>query len=317
MQIIITGGAGFLGQLLAKKLLNSALAFDELVLVDIILPQNQSRDTRIKCLQADLSETDVAENIISTKTIIIFHLAAIVSSHAEKDFDLGWKVNVDCTKNLLEACRNINPSIRFVFASSCAVFGGDLPEIVLDQTAITPQSSYGTQKAISELMVNDYTRKGFLDGTVLRLPTVCIRPGKPNLAASSFVSSIIREPMNGENATCPVPTGTAVWISSPDIIVENFIYAATLQKENLSVNCNINLPGIKITVNEMIVCLQKQIQPNIINFINFEVDLAINKIVSTWPTMIDNTKALKLGFKVDGDFDGFILQYLQQTKALN
>ncbi len=189
MQIIITGSAGFLGQRLAKALLNSTLVFDELLLADIVIPLKPDTDERIRCQQVDLSEEGASKTIVTTQTGIIFHLAAVVSSHAEKDFDLGWRVNLDITRQLLEACRHQKPDIRFVFASSLAVYGGTLPAIVNDSTAVTPRSSYGTQKAMGELLVNDYSRKNFVDGRVLRLPTICVRPGRPNQAASSFVSS--------------------------------------------------------------------------------------------------------------------------------
>ena len=309
MQIIITGGAGFLGQLLAKELLNSKIQFEELVIADVNLPKNTFEDKRIKIVQLDLTESSAVNEIINEKTGLVFHLAAIVSSHAEKDFDLGWKVNVDSTRLLLEACRKQSRNIRFVFASSCAVFGGKLPEMVNDQTALTPQSSYGTQKAICELMVNDYSRKGFIDGRVLRLPTICVRPGKPNLAASSFVSSIIREPLNGEIAVCPVSTDLALWLSSPKTIIHNFIHAANLKADDFEGWRTINLPGIQVTVNQMIECLQKNTRPDIIEKIKFENDEKISVIVNSWPTLIDNTTALNMGFSVDEKFEDFITQY--------
>src|SRR5687768_10884508 len=164
MQIIITGGAGFLGQRLAKALLKSALAFKTLTLVDVVQPTNPGNDPRIECAQADLSLQEVISTLITDNTGIVFHLAAVVSSHAEKEFDLGWKVNLDITRQLLEACRQTKAGIRFVFSSSVAVYGGELPTVVNDTTVITPRSSYGTQKAMGELLVNDYSRKGFVDG---------------------------------------------------------------------------------------------------------------------------------------------------------
>jgi D-erythronate 2-dehydrogenase len=314
MQIIITGGGGFIGQLLAKNLCKSEIIFDELLLADISFPTDCAVDPRIKYSAIDLSDNGAAEKLITNKTSLIFHLAAIVSSHAEKDFDLGWKVNMAGTLNLLEACRKQTNIIKIVFASSCAVFGGELPDMVTDQTALKPQSSYGTQKAIGELLINDYSRKGFIDGRSLRLPTVCIRPGKPNLAASSFVSSIIREPINGQNAVCPVAIDLAVWISSPNTIIQNFIIAANLDSQKLGDWRTINLPGIQVRVSEMIESLQRQTNKQIIEKIEFCEDKAINKIVKTWPTLIDNSYALKLGFKVDENFDDFIIQYKAHLK---
>lgn len=311
MQIIITGAAGFLGQLLAKNIANSIqFDFTELVLIDIIEPQKPIDDIRIKCLKLDICDQYLVKTLINETTKIVFHLAAIVSSHAEKDFDLGWQINMDSTRYLLEACRNQNSNIRFIFASTCAVFGGNLPEIVEDMTALNPMGSYGSQKAICELMVNDYTRKGFLDGISLRLPTICIRPGKPNLAASSFVSGIIREPLNGQKANCPVDKSLAVWISSPDTIIKNFIHAAKINTKSLLWR-SVNLPGIKITVEAMLATLQKIAGPKILDFLTFENDEAINKLVLTWPTEINNETALKFGFVVDKNFESFILQYTE------
>src|SRR5699024_1828710 len=201
MKVIITGGQGFLGQRLARTLLQQQnVKIDELILVDINEPVIPNQDSRVRSVKMDLRQESAVKEIITADVDAIFHLAAIVSSHAEEDPDLGYQINFLATRNLLESCRAVNPNIRFIFSSSLAVFGGDLPAVIQDQTAVTPQSTYGSQKAMCELLINDYTRKGFVDGLVLRLPTICIRPGKPNKAASSFVSSIIREPLTGEMA---------------------------------------------------------------------------------------------------------------------
>ncbi len=317
MQIIITGGAGFLGQRLAKAILDSSLSFDELLLVDIVMPPHPENDSRVNCLLMDLSEEGAALSIISKKTSIVFHLAAVVSSHAEKDFDLGWKVNMDITRLLLEACRHQKPGIRFIFSSSIAVFGGDLPATVLDTTALTPRSSYGAQKAIGELMVNDYSRKGFVDGRVLRLPTICVRPGKPNLAASSFVSSIIREPINGEEAICPVSTDLALWFSSPDTVIKNLLHAAVLEAEAFGSWRTVNLPGVSIKVQQMLDSLERNCGKATLARVQFKPDPAINAIVSSWPAAIDNTRGLSLGFAVDGEFDTFVTQFIASNKQPN
>ncbi|MEK6782273.1 MAG: D-erythronate dehydrogenase [Bacteroidota bacterium] len=314
MQIVITGGAGFLGQQLAKALLNSSLAFDELVLVDMVMAPPPGKDDRTRCVQLDLSEKDAANNIITSKTGIVFHLAAVVSSHAEKDFDLGWKVNLDITRQLLEACRHRKPNIRFVFASSLAVYGGKLPVIVNDTTAVTPRSSYGTQKAMGELLINDYSRKDFVDGRVLRLPTICVRPGRPNQAASSFVSSIIREPLNGEQAICPVSPELALWLSSPETVIQNIIHGSTLDCSDFGGWRIINLPGIGVTVQQMLDSLERITGKATLARIQFKPDQTINTIVSSWPGALDNSTALQLGFKVDNHFDDFIRQFIQHTK---
>lgn len=314
MRIIITGGGGFLGQRLAEALQNSPLEFDELLLADIVMPLDNGRDKRIICREVDLSSDGSVQSIVTPETGIIFHLAAVVSSHAEKDFDLGWKVNLDITRQLLEACRFQNPGIRFVFASSLAVYGGKLPAIVNDTTAVTPRSSYGTQKAMGELLVNDYSRKNFVDGRVLRLPTICVRPGRPNLAASSFVSSVIREPLNGEEATCPVSPELPLWLSSPDTVITNMIHGATLDGHTLGAWRTVNLPGVGVTVQQMLDSLERITDKATLARVQFKPDPSINTIVSSWPGAIDNKRALALGFQVDGPFDNFITQYLTRKK---
>ena len=306
MQIIITGGGGFLGQKLAHALLHSSLSFSELLLVDIQEPQALA-DPRVRCLQADLTAPGVAESLISKHTAIVYHLAAIVSSHAEQDFDLGWRVNLDTTRSLLEACRQARPDIRFVFTSSLAVYGGPLPEVVDDGTALTPTSSYGAQKAMGELLVNDYSRKGYVDGLALRLPTICVRPGKPNRAASSFVSSIIREPLQGEQTTCPVSPALRLWISSPATVVNNFLLAATLPRGD---GRSINLPGISVTVGEMLDARTEAGGQAARDKVSFAHDPAIERIVASWPGQIDNSRALASGFMADRTFAGIIDSFI-------
>lgn len=313
MQIIITGGGGFLGQKLARALLHSSLPCSELLLVDIQEPPALA-DPRVRCLQADLTAPGVAESLISERTAVVYHLAAIVSSHAEQDFDLGWQVNLDTTRSLLEACRHTRPGIRFVFTSSLAVYGGPLPELVNDGTALTPTSSYGAQKAMGELLVNDYSRKGYVDGLALRLPTICVRPGKPNRAASSFVSSIIREPLQGENALCPVNPELRLWLSSPATVVANFLLAATLPRGDAR---SINLPGISITVGEMLTALTQAGGQAARDRVQFAADPAIERIVASWPGRIDNQRATALGFMADRTFaeiiDSFITHDMQEA----
>ncbi|MFQ2606722.1 D-erythronate dehydrogenase [Aeromonas caviae] len=315
MQIIITGGGGFLGQKLARALLQGTHPFTELLLVDIQQPQSPLPDPRVRCLRADLTEPGIAESLIGERTAVVYHLAAIVSSHAEQDFDLGWKVNLDTTRTLLEACRHARPGIRFVFTSSLAVYGGPLPELVNDGTALTPTSSYGAQKAMGELLVNDYSRKGFVDGLVLRLPTICVRPGKPNRAASSFVSSIIREPLQGESALCPVSPDLRLWLSSPATVVANFLLAARLPATGDA--RSINLPGISVTVGEMLEALARAGGQAARDRVQFAADPAIERIVASWPGRIDNQRASALGFAADRTFadiiDSFITHDMQEA----
>ncbi|WP_112075100.1 D-erythronate dehydrogenase, partial [Haemophilus influenzae] len=215
------------------------------------------------------------------------------------------------TRNILEICRKNNPKVRFIFSSSLAIFGGELPETILDSTAFTPQSTYGTQKAMCELLINDYSRKGFVDGIVVRLPTICIRPGKPNKAASSFVSSIMREPLHGEDAVCPVSEELRLWLSSPNTVVANFIHALQLPSLPLRSWHTINLPGFSVTVKQMLSDLTQVKGEAILEHIKFEFDESINNIVASWPSRIDNTQALALGFKVDSNFQNVIQQFIE------
>ncbi|MCI5764570.1 D-erythronate dehydrogenase [Actinobacillus porcinus] len=312
MKVVITGGQGFLGQRLAKTLLaQNNVQIDDLILIDVVKPIAPNNDPRVRCYEMDLREPTGLDELITKETDAIFHLAAIVSSHAEQDPDLGYEINFLATRNLLEICRQNNPKVRFIFSSSLAVFGGELPETILDSTAFTPQSTYGTQKAMCELLINDYTRKGFVDGIVVRLPTICIRPGKPNKAASSFVSSIMREPLHGETAICPVSEELRLWLSSPNTVVDNFIHALTLPSLPQRSWHTINLPGFSVTVKQMLSDLSKVKGEEILAHIKFEFDESINNIVASWPARIDNTQALALGFNVDSNFQSVIQQFIE------
>lgn len=312
MKVVITGGQGFLGQRLAKTLLTQHnVQIDDLILIDVVKPIAPNNDPRVRCYEMDLREPTGLDELITKETDAIFHLAAIVSSHAEQDPDLGYEINFLATRNLLEICRKNNPKVRFIFSSSLAVFGGELPETILDSTAFTPQSTYGTQKAMCELLINDYTRKGFVDGIVTRLPTICIRPGKPNKAASSFVSSIMREPLHGEEAICPVSQDLRLWLSSPNTVVANFIHALTLPSLPQRSWHTINLPGFSVTVKQMLSDLSQIKGEEILEHIKFEFDESINNIVASWPARIDNTQALALGFNVDSNFQSVIQQFIE------
>lgn len=305
MKIVITGSAGFLGQRLANELLknDSPLKFEQLILTDLQFSSEQkSNDPRVTYLPLDLAQPAAAQQLIDDKIDIIFHLAAIVSSHAESDFELGMKINFDTTRNLLEVARQRAPQAQFIFTSSLAVFGGDLPATINDLMAVMPQSSYGTQKAMCELLINDYSRRGFIDGRVLRLPTISVRPGKPNKAASSFASGIIREPLQGENSICPVDPSLVLWLSSPDMVVKNFIHATQIPAEQFGLSRTVNLPGISVSVQQMIDDLTAIAGKEISQRIRFEPDENINRIVSSWPGNFDTERAQSLGFIGDSHY---------------
>jgi len=313
MKIAITGGGGFLGRRLATALLANS-GVKQVVLADVtpILPQDSDR--RLRLLVADLADPRAAAAVVA-EADMIFHLAAVVSGQAETEFDLGMRVNLDATRNLLDAARAAGRRPRFVFTSSLAVYGPPLPEVVTDDTAVHPQSSYGVQKAIAELLVFDYSRKGYVDGRILRLPTVCVRPGKPNAAASSFVSGIIREPLRGERAMCPVGADQELWLSSPHAAVANLVRAGSLGPAALGDKRVINVPGITVTVAGMIAALGKVAGPAAAERISFGDSPVVRRIVSSWPSRFDVTRALGLGFSQDPDFESLIRGFLADEEV--
>ncbi len=313
MKIIITGGAGFLGQRLAKRLLRHYPGALSLVLADRVTTETFSADRRVLSVACDISNRAELSRLVGSDTAVIYHLAAIVSGQAEAEFDLGMKINLEATQALLEICRGLPRPPTLVFTSSLAVFGGELPAIVTDQTAVRPQSSYGAQKAMGELLVNEYSRRGFIDGRVVRLPTISVRPGKPNRAASSFVSGIIREPLNGEPAVCPVSRDVRLWLSSPATAVENLLRAHLIPAVDLGANRTINLPGLSVTVGEMIETLGRIAGPEVVGRIQFARDEAVERIVASWPGRFDTSRAVALGFQGDKDFASLIRNYQRET----
>ncbi|WP_166368412.1 D-erythronate dehydrogenase [Psychromonas sp. SA13A] len=314
MNIIITGGAGFLGAKLSESLLLQFSEINSIKLVDRVQPSiNLAANDKVQFITADITKSEEIAQIITEQTTHIFHLAAIVSSHAEEDFELGMLVNLKATELLLERCRHVNPKIRFIFSSSLAVFGGELPEKIDYMTAMQPSSSYGTQKAICELLVNDYARKGFVDALSVRLPTICIRPGSPNKAASSFVSSIIREPLKHEQSNCPVDIDLALWISSPNNVIKNIIHASQLNTSSLKGFRTINLPGLQTSPREMIACLIKKNGKPASELISYEKDINIESIVASWPKSMNNERELELGFSKDNNFTVILKEFLNTT----
>lgn len=318
MHIVITGAAGFLGSKLASKILaqgslggpgGKARKISQVTLVDIVEPSGFS-DPRIHVVTGDISDPAVLAAAITPQTKSIFHLAAIVSGHAEADFDLGMKINFDATRRMLDHIRALETKPRFVFTSSVAVFGGPLPEIVPDTLSPAPQSSYGAQKAMCELMINDYSRKGFLDGRVLRMPTLSVRPGAPNRAASSFASGIIREPLNGQPAVCPVSAGTRMWLMSPRQAVRNLVHGHDLDAERFETSRILNLPGLSVTVQEMVEALASVSGNDVAQRIQWQEDEAIKRIVASWPGDFSAARAKGLGFTSDTDFASIIRAHI-------
>lgn len=317
MKIVITGGYGFLGQMLAKRLLeigklvdrNGELkAIDEIILIDQVKPKIPLEG--VTSIFGDISEPQFFDNAIADDVDGVFHLAAIVSSAAEADFDLGMKINLDATREMLERCRKLPNMVKILFSSSVAVFGNP-PLIVEDNTPALPLSSYGMQKVVGEYLISEYTRKNYIDGRCVRLPTVAIRPGKPNAAASSFVSSIIREPLRGEKAICPVDRSQALWIQSPSMIIKNIIHAFNLSHEDWGMESRVvNLPGLTINVAEMIASLKAHAGDT--SLISDQPDETIGRLVGSWPSVMNTKRALKMGFKNNDNFNSIIEEFIDQ-----
>lgn len=320
MEVLITGGAGFLGSKLARKLLargtlagpsGQAEKISRITLLDQVAAQGFD-DPRIAIMTGDAADAAVIAKALTPSVQSVFHLAAVVSGEAESDFDLGMRINLDATRILLEQARKNGNRPRLVFTSSVAVFGGDLPPKVLDTTPATPQGSYGAQKAMCELMVTDYSRKGFVDGRSLRLPTVTVRPGKANKAASSFASGIIREPLNGVVSECPVPPDTKVWALSPRSTVHNLIHAHELDGAAFGSAGAVNLPGLTTTVGEMVAAMGRVAGADTMKLVEWKEDAAIMKLVRTWPGDFVTTRAEKMGFVHDASFDDVVKAYMEE-----
>ena len=315
MKVVITGGAGFLGQKLAAAILErgalagsggSGTPITEIICVDRASPA-QSRDG-VTFVEADISSEDVFDTVIPDDTASVFHLAAVVSAEAEADFDLGMRINLDATRALLERCRALARPPRLVFASSVAAFGV-APAVVDDDTPVRPLNSYGVEKVIGEYLVGEYSRRGFVDGRTVRLPTIVIRPGVPNKAASSFASSILREPLQGLQAVCPVSRGLSIWIKSPRAAVADLIHAHDLPAESWPDGLRVlNLPGMTVTVAEMIAALERAGGDT--GLVSWEPDPDIEAIVGSWPQGMKTDRADALGFSADEGIDAVVQQFL-------
>jgi nucleoside-diphosphate-sugar epimerase len=310
MKILITGGGGFIGSRLAAAL-KAKHPDARIRLLDMAFPPGLEK--KFECIAGDVASPEVIGKALGTDTDSVFHLAAVVSGGAEADFDLGYRVNLDGTRELLEACRKLAKPPRLVYASSVAAFGGVLPEVLDDSTTPAPQTSYGTQKVIGEYLVADFTRKAMIDGRSMRLPTIVVRPGKPNLAASSFASGIIREPLAGAVSECPVADTTGVWILSPRRVVEAFVHAHGLPSSAWPTTRVVNLPGITLSVREMIDAMGRVAGEEAISRVQFKPDARIQGIVKTWPVRFRTERAIAMGFKADPDFETIVRDHLGQT----
>jgi nucleoside-diphosphate-sugar epimerase len=320
MKIVITGGAGFLGQSLIRALLErgrlacadgTEAEIEQIVSVDQAQPGRLLVDDRVGYVVGDIGHPQFLSHVLAADTDSVFHLAAVVSGQAETEFDLGMRVNFDGTRALLDACRTQKGRPRLVFASSVAVFGGALPPVVTDDTMPVPQSSYGVQKLIGELLVGDYSRKGYIDGRAVRLPTIVVRPGKPNAAASSFASGIIREPLAGLNSVCPVEPDTAMWLSSPASAIRNLVHAHELPSDAWNGRRALNLPGLTVTVREMVDALRAVGGDAAVDRIQWQPDERINAIVHTWPARFDTRRADAMGFVRDAEIIEVVRAYVR------
>ena len=307
-KILIIGAAGMIGRKLSARLAKDGAG--GLILHDVVPFAGSSA-------VSDLSMPGEAEKLVASRPDVIFHLAAIVSGEAEADFEKGYRINLDGTRRLFEAVRKEGSGgagpyrPRMVFASSIAVFGAPFPEAIGDEFLNAPLTSYGTQKAIGELLLSDYSRRGFFDGIGIRLPTICVRPGKPNKAASGFFSGILREPLSGQEAVLPVPESVRHWFASPRAAIEFLLHAASIDTAKLGTRRNLSMPGISATVGEQIEALRKVGGEKAVRLIRREPDPTIMRIVEGWPQNFDARRASALGFRADRSFEEIIRIHLE------
>ncbi len=319
MRIVITGGAGFLGRRLAQALLRrgrligpdgSPQAITDLVLFDQVAaaPLN---DARVSVRTGDIADAAAVAALISPGTASVFHLAAVVSAGAEADFDLGYRVNLDGTRQVLQACRALAGQPRLVFTSSIAIYGGSLPDQVSEAIPPRPQTSYGAQKAAGELMVADYSRKGFLDGRSVRLPTITIRPGKPNRAASTWASSIMREPLSGLDVVCPVRPDSRMACLSPRRCIQSLIRLHDLPATDLAADRTLQLPGLSVSAQEMAAAVERHAGNRRLGRILWQPDPEIQRIVDGWPKGTFSERSTALGFAGDRHIDDIVQAFIE------
>jgi D-erythronate 2-dehydrogenase len=313
MHILIFGAAGMVGRKLTERLAKEGALggrkIERATLHDVVEPQAPANAPfAVRTVASDFALPGEAEKLVAERPDVIFHLAAIVSGEAEMDFEKGYRINLDGTRMLFDAIRQIGQGYkpRVVFTSSIAVFGAPFPPSIPDDFHATPLTSYGTQKAICELLLSDYTRRGFFDGIGIRLPTICVRPGKPNKAASGFFSGILREPLAGQEAVLPVPDTVRHWFASPRAAIEFLMHAARLDTAKLSTRRNLSMPGISATIAEEIESLRRVGGEKAVRLIRREPDATIMRIVEGWPRNFNAKRALELGFRADPSFDDIV-----------
>ncbi len=322
MHILVTGAAGMIGQKLIERLVHDGALngkpIDKLTLVDIVSPEPPAALLdRSETHAVDLPEPGVAEKLIAARPDVIFHLAGIVSAEAETNFTKGYRVNLDGMLFLLEAIRRTGDGYRpkLVFSSSMAVYGAPFPDSIPDDFQLTPLTSYGTQKAVCELLLADYTRRGFIDGVGIRLPSICVRPGKPNKAASGFFSGIIREPLAGQEAVLPVAESILHTHATPRSAVGFLLHAAALTPEQLGPRINLAMPGVCCTIGEQIAALRRIAGDKVASRIRHQPDELIVRIVDGWPHRMDAARARELGFRAENTFDDIIRIHIEEDRG--
>lgn len=318
MRILVTGAAGMIGRKLVERLARlgslRGQTIDAFDLHDIVPAEVPETEAAVDILASDLARAGVAEELVAAKPDVIFHLAGVVSGEAETNFELGYRVNLDGTRALFDAIRASGQGPRVVFTSSIAVFGAPFPDVIPDEFHPTPLSSYGTQKLIGEALLADYTRRGFFDGIGIRLPTICVRPGKPNKAASGFFSGIIREPLAGKEAVLPVPRSVLHTHASPRSAVNFLIHAAEIDGERVGPRRNLTMPGVSVTVGEQIEALGRIAGSKVTRLIREEPDETIWSIVKNWPTRFEARRARELGFEAEQSFDEIIQAHIEDER---